>query len=71
MANPKYRMSKSKTNKRRSHLALTPELGSVCPNCKEIKHAHHVCPSCGFFRGKQVMQARNSSAALTDTFDTE
>jgi large subunit ribosomal protein L32 len=69
MAVPKVRTSKSKRNMRRSHDALTPQYGSVCANCGSIKHSHAICPSCGFYRGKQVMKPRQSMDALTTDFE--
>ena len=29
-----------------------------CPNCGESKLRHHACPSCGYYRGRQVTEAR-------------
>lgn len=55
MQAPKRKTSKSKRNMRRSHHALTPAYPSTCPQCKEIVRPHHVCRSCGQYRGKQVM----------------
>ena len=27
---------------------------NVCPNCGEVTLSHTVCPSCGWYNGKQV-----------------
>ena len=29
---------------------------SVCPNCLEAKLSHRVCPHCGYYKGKQVIE---------------
>ncbi len=71
MAVPKYKTSQSKRDMRRSHHALKPRLGSSCPNCGEVKHAHSVCEACGHYRGKQVIEPRRASLGVEDTFDTE
>lgn len=54
MAVPKKKTSKSRRNMRRSHHALTPILSVECPNCGDRKLSHHVCPSCGHYKGRQV-----------------
>lgn len=55
MAVPKKKTSKSKRNMRRSHDSLTPAGMSVCPQCNEQKPPHRVCPSCGSYKGKDVL----------------
>jgi large subunit ribosomal protein L32 len=55
MPNPKRKTSKARRDRRRAHHALDQPGISVCPNCKETKLAHRVCPHCGHYRGKQVM----------------
>ena len=56
MAVPKKRMSKSKGRMRRAHDALVAPNLSPCPQCKEPKEPHRVCPSCGHYRGRQIVQ---------------
>ncbi len=55
MAVPKRRTSKSKKLKRRTHKKLTLPNLSECPNCGEMRKNHHVCVSCGYYNGKQVI----------------
>ena len=53
---PKKRTSKSRTRMRRSHHALTaPNLGN-CANCGAPKPSHRVCESCGFYKGRAVLE---------------
>jgi large subunit ribosomal protein L32 len=41
---------------RRSHHALEFKAAvHDCPNCGELKLYHHVCESCGQYRGTQVV----------------
>jgi len=54
MANPKRRHSKARRDKRRAHDALSHPASSTCPECGEVKRPHRACPSCGFYRGRQV-----------------
>lgn len=54
MAVPKKKTSKSRRDQRRSHHAVQPQSLSVCGECGERKRPHHVCPSCGTYRERQV-----------------
>ncbi len=55
MANPTNRHSKSRTRKRRANWKLTAPNLVECPQCHELKAAHRVCPSCGYYKGKEVV----------------
>ncbi|NOZ77930.1 MAG: 50S ribosomal protein L32 [Acidobacteria bacterium] len=56
MANPKRRHSKARRDKRRAHDALTSPGWSLCPSCFEPKPPHRVCPHCGSYRGRTVIE---------------
>lgn len=60
---PKFRTSASKRNMRRSHHALTAPTAAICENCGEVKQSHVACPSCGFYKGKQVLEVKKQDAA--------
>lgn len=55
MAVPKRKTTKSRRNMRRAHHALRPIGVSECPNCGEHKLPHHICPSCGYYAGREVV----------------
>ncbi len=56
MAVPKKKTSRSKRDMRRSHHALpTPNL-TPCPHCDELTPSHQVCPKCGQYDGKQILE---------------
>ena len=55
MAVPKKKVSKSRRDMRRSHHSLEPVTHIECPNCGERTLPHHVCPSCGHYRGREVV----------------
>lgn len=57
MAVPKKKTSKSRRDMRRAHDALTAPGISICPQCKEPKQPHRVCPSCGVYKGKEIVGA--------------
>ncbi len=54
MAVPKRKKSTSRRNMRRAHDALHASAMSECPNCGEMMRPHHVCPSCGHYKGREV-----------------
>jgi large subunit ribosomal protein L32 len=56
MAHPKKRHTSSRRGKRRSHDALATPAASTCPQCGEPKRPHNVCPSCGTYKGKDVLE---------------
>lgn len=55
MAVPKRKQSRSRGRKRRSHDAITLPNPSACPQCGEPKLPHRVCPSCGYYKDRQVI----------------
>jgi large subunit ribosomal protein L32 len=64
MAVPKKKVSKSRRDSRRAHnfRVEAPNL-SICPNCKSPTLPHHVCPTCGQYQGRQVINKETEAAA--------
>ena len=60
MAVPKRKTSPSRRNMRRSHHALSAAAHAECPKCGEPKRPHHVCEECGYYAGKQRVEAREA-----------
>ncbi|MGH3827838.1 MAG: 50S ribosomal protein L32 [Pseudonocardiaceae bacterium] len=58
MAVPKRRMSRSNTRSRRSQWKASAPTLAVCSNraCRQPKPPHLVCPHCGKYAGRQVVQ---------------
>ena len=61
MAVPKKKVSRSRRDMRRAHDALRPAAYVECPNCGELKRPHHLCPACGEYRGREVVEAAGST----------
>lgn len=57
MAVPKKKVSKSRRDMRRSHHALKMTNLVECPNCGELKRPHHLCQACGYYDGREVIEA--------------
>lgn len=55
MAVPKSKVSKSRRDMRRAHHALKADAHGECPNCGELKRPHHVCKSCGYYDGREIV----------------
>lgn len=53
---PKRKTSRTVRDQRRSHDALVAPSLSVCPQCHQPKPPHRVCPSCGYYKGKEVVE---------------
>ncbi|HIB65544.1 MAG TPA: 50S ribosomal protein L32 [Phycisphaerales bacterium] len=59
MAEPKYKLSRSRTRRRRSHLALKAPNVQPCSNCGQPTLPHVVCRSCFTYRGRQVWSEKD------------
>lgn len=56
MAVPKRKMSKSRKRLRRGHHSGAGMKTQACPRCSSPKLSHRVCPTCGYYRGKKVVE---------------
>ena len=51
----RMRSTRSHTGNRRSHHALKAPVFAVCTNCGANHRPHHMCLSCGFYKGQIVV----------------
>ncbi|MDZ7618514.1 MAG: 50S ribosomal protein L32 [Patescibacteria group bacterium] len=58
MAVPKRRHSNARTGSRRAHHAKTPPHIAYCDQCSSAITPHTVCPKCGFYMGRKVMEVK-------------
>ena len=63
MGVPKRKVSKARQGERRAHLAISAPALVECDHCPELKRAHHVCPTCGYYDGREAMPIEQPSAA--------
>lgn len=65
---PKKKISSAKSNSRHStwerlnlkRLSSTYRVAK-CSNCGAAKLSHKVCPSCGYYKGKQIITIKSKS----------
>ncbi len=52
---PKRKLSKGRRGRRRAHDAVGVPKLVECSNCHQPMLPHRVCPNCGQYRGRQVL----------------
>lgn len=57
------RHTRSHTANRRSHHALKAPNLAICSNCEAKHRPHHMCPECGFYKGRMVMDLKAKKEA--------
>jgi large subunit ribosomal protein L32 len=58
MAVPKRRHSKSRRDKKRTHKGLKAIKLAKCNHCSRLMKSHKVCPHCGYYKGKKIVQIK-------------
>ena len=57
MAVPKQKTGRASTHTRRSaNDRIDVPSRSVCLQCGEVKLPHRVCPNCGFYKNREVIE---------------
>ena len=59
MAEPKQKMSRSRTRTRRGKQSFQKPQLVTCPKCKDKILPHHVCPVCGTYKGREVLDVKS------------
>ena len=55
---PKKKTPRSRLGKRRSHLHMRAAALSECPQCHSKRLPHRVCPTCGYYKGREAVTIR-------------
>lgn len=55
---PKRKISTGRKGRRRAVIRLKKPNLVTCPNCGQLKKPHQACPSCGFYKGKEVVKVK-------------
>jgi large subunit ribosomal protein L32 len=56
---PKRKSAKARQGKRRSQIKLNLPPIDYCPQCHNPKLSHHVCPTCGSYAGREVIEVES------------
>ena len=58
MGVPKRKTSKQMKRQRRAHWKIEAPKLVDCPQCHELTAPHRVCPSCGYYKGREVVAVK-------------
>jgi large subunit ribosomal protein L32 len=58
MALPKRRHSRTRGRKRRTGWKLDAPNVVACDHCKQPRLPHHICPHCGYYNGRKVVEPK-------------
>lgn len=53
---PKRKYAKARQGRRRGHLGVKPPALVNCPQCHSPMLSHQVCPTCGTYAGRAVIE---------------
>ncbi len=65
MPNPKRRHSNQRTRKRRTHDVMKARAMMACTHCGSPVSSHRVCPKCGYYKGRPVLQIKTKEKKKT------
>ena len=54
MAEPKKKLSKTRTNRRRAQFKVAEVAVIICTNCGEPTMPHMICKKCGYYKGEAI-----------------
>jgi large subunit ribosomal protein L32 len=60
MAVPKQKQSNSRRDKRRAQHKISAPTYNSCPQCHAPRLPHRVCPECGYYGKRQVIEPARS-----------
>jgi len=70
-AQPKKKISHVRGKTRRAHSAVKLINLPKCPNCRHPKPGHIVCPECGFYGKKKILNTKTDKRIAKQLHDTK
>jgi large subunit ribosomal protein L32 len=58
---PKNKISRHRRGNRRQHMRVEAPTLVTCQTCGALHRAHHVCKTCGSYRGRQVIDMKTDT----------
>lgn len=52
----KRKYAKSRQRERRGHMKIEQPSMNTCPQCHGTKLSHRVCPTCGYYGGREAIK---------------
>lgn len=59
---PKKKTSLARKRRRRAHISAPTVNLVTCPQCRSPKTSHRACPTCGTYRGRDVLAVGKKAA---------
>jgi large subunit ribosomal protein L32 len=58
MSVPKQRHTKGRRDRRRANIKIKSKNLVKCSHCSKMIEKHRVCPNCGYYKGKKVIEIK-------------
>ncbi len=55
---PKRKLSKGRRDRRRAHDGMEAANLVQCSQCGEMRLPHTVCPNCGYYQGREIINMK-------------
>jgi large subunit ribosomal protein L32 len=59
---PKRKLSRARIRSRQANKHLEPKVFMECKNCQAPTMPHIVCESCGFYKGRKILETKMDRA---------
>jgi large subunit ribosomal protein L32 len=69
MAEPKKRLTRTRSGNRQSHDSISASQLVTCSNCKSKILPHRICQNCGYYKGNKVIKDKEEKKEETKKKD--
>jgi large subunit ribosomal protein L32 len=56
---PRKKLTRARQGRRLAAYKLKPQQAAQCPRCRSAKRPHAACPTCGYYRGRLVVDRQS------------